>query len=126
MTKPRSSLRSETLKSALRNFIVPHISQKYFVTAIRTTWDVEDADLMVAQMNIWEKRREVDKIVSSFNSVVMFFSCLTAMESKKIRESLLSENQYPIETDWNSFEDNSNIIPGEILLERSLNSLAKS
>ena len=44
MVKARRTIRSNTLRSALRNFIIPSIAAKYNVFALRCLWDVTDND----------------------------------------------------------------------------------
>lgn len=56
---PRRTLRNETLKTALKNFLVPCIAEKYHVSSMRALWDVNVDDMQVAELNIWAKRKQV-------------------------------------------------------------------
>ena len=73
MAKPKRTLRNETLKSALRNFLVPCIAERYFVCSLRALWDVDKDDLPLAAINIWEKRCEVENILKGFEQVNSYF-----------------------------------------------------
>jgi len=59
------TLRNETIKTALKTFIVPCLSNKYYIVAFRALWDVEEESLETANLNIWEKRNQLDAIINT-------------------------------------------------------------
>ena len=119
----RSTLRNETLKDALENFIVPPVINKFKVSYLRTLWDVTDGDVNISGLNIWSKREQISKIITSFQAVRLFFSCLTAMESAKYREEYLKRKRQisnnrtidgsDTDNDYDTFTDSSRLIPGK-------------
>ena len=83
MFKPRRTLRSGTIKAALKSFVVPVFANTYHICAIRALWEVNDEDIHVARLNIWKKREELQDVVKQHNAVAGFFSCITAMTASK-------------------------------------------
>ena len=122
MAVPRRTLRNETLKNSLKNFIVTLVSKYFNVISLRTMWEVTEDDITNAELNIWQKRQEVEAIVKSFDCVRLFFSCITGMESSTLRRKL-AQRRRRIDTDptlsgsdtdndFSSFSDSATIIPG--------------
>ena len=84
--RPRNTVKSETLKNALRNFIVKPISEKYHVISTRCLWDVVQEDRRLAELKIYSKKDAVHHILDKFEEVVFYASCLTAMTSSNYRQ----------------------------------------
>ena len=116
------TLRNETLKNALRNFVVPIFSNRYFITSFRALWDVDkERDKEKAELNIWEKQQRLNTVLKDVKEVVAFFSCLTAMESAFIKRKLRDHKRRVNEdrrlsgsdtdNDFDSYADEG-IIPG--------------
>jgi len=116
-TKPKRTLRSETLKSALQNFLVSSIIERHEICCYRTLWDVRTEDLPKAELEIWAKRQQIDNIIKSFKVVKLFFSCMTALECSSIRKHV--KNRHDKSADKNNsdecddFEDTNKYIPGK-------------
>jgi len=53
---PRRTLRNETLKSALKNFLVPCVADKFHVFSLRALWDVDQGDIRIAECGQNESR----------------------------------------------------------------------
>ena len=75
MSRPQGQLRSKVIKNALKAFIVPALTLKFQVCAVRALWD--------DKINIWSKRRQLEEILNKDTRVVAFFSCITALEVAK-------------------------------------------
>ena len=119
---PRRTIKNGTLREALKNFLVPIISNKYRVCYFRTLWEVVDEDQEFVQLNIWSKRKEVDRIVGNFDNVALFFSCLTGLESQQIRYDQRRQkrkrealNNQASDSEYESFDESSKIIPDNFL-----------
>ena len=104
----RRTIRNETVKAALKNFVIPQISEKFVIISIRCLWDVHDEDLSVASFNISNKRDELEKIVNELKDVVLYFSCTCAMESSLIRKKLLKKKRQLREDTQNATSDEDN------------------
>ena len=114
--KPKRTVRSSTLKAALKNFLVPCVSNNYRVCSLRSLWEVNEEDNQIAELNIWAKRRQIEDILNGFEDVVMYFSCLTAMESAEMRRKLKARKRR-INSDNKISTDLKNknlLIPGKI------------
>ena len=120
--KPRRALRNETLKSALKNFVVPCLSNRYNICAFRALWEVKKDDQVMAEMNIWFKRNEINEMIEKMDDCVAFFTCLTALDSGDMRRKLKEKKRRisadlrvsgsDTDNDYNSYEENG-IIPGK-------------
>lgn len=121
MVKIQRTLRSETLKSALKNFIVKPIVKNYFVISLRCLWDVDPKDVGKASFNILSKRDQIQKYLNESEAVVLYFSCLCAMESSYLRKKIasrkkkLQSHEEESESDEDDYLDDV-LIPGESLL----------
>jgi len=117
----KRTLRNDTVKSALRNFIVPCVSNKCHVIAFRALWDLTEDSKQKAELNIWRKRNQLDSILKDIQEIVVFISCLTAMDSSDLRRKHLSHKRRVVDdrrisgsdtdNDYDSYTDNG-IIPG--------------
>ena len=83
MSKAKRTLRSDTLKCALKNFFVIPVVKQYHVIAIRCLWDCEKEDRLKAELNIYSKRKELYEILNKLDDIVAYFSCLTALTAKE-------------------------------------------
>ena len=81
----RRTIRSDTIKNALKNFVVPLVADKFFVISLRCLWDVFEEDLDKANYNLVSKQEEIEKILNSTDEIVLYFSCLCAMKSSDMR-----------------------------------------
>ena len=115
------TLRSSTVRTGLKNFLIPIFEDRYFIVAIRCLWDVVEKDLGVAAYNIDKKRLELESLVDSSENVVAYFSCTCAMESsvlreefKKRRDSAGNEN----DREFEGYEDNDSVIPGRHIFRK--------
>ena len=71
-------------------FIVPTFSKRYYIIAFRALWDVKDnGDKIKAELNIWEKQKELDQIVLKNTNTMAVFSCMTAMQSSFLKRNML-------------------------------------
>lgn len=104
----RRTIRNDTIKAALKNFLVPEISEKFLIISMRCLWDVHDNDLSIATFNISNKREEIEKIVNAFDDVVLYFSCTCAMESSTMRKKLLKKKRQVCEDKENPTSDEDN------------------
>lgn len=120
------TIRSDTIKNALINFSVPIVADKYYVISLRCLWDVFDEDLEKANYNLMNKREKIRKVMESFDDIMLYFSCLCAMESSKIRHRLAKRKRQEEERrealsesdeDHESYNDDgaNAVIPGIIL-----------
>ena len=116
------TLRNETLRNALKNFIVPIFSKRYYIIAFRALWDVKDnGDKIKAELNIWEKQKELDQIVLKNKNTMAVFSCMTAMQSSFLKRKMLDRKRRinddrrvsgsDTDNDYDGYEDDG-IIPG--------------
>ena len=115
MGRIQRTIRNETLKNALKNFLVPIVSDKFHIISLRCLWDVVDKDLPRASFNMFSKRNEIENKLESFESVVLFFSCLCAMESSEIKKCLTKRKRQAgneSSDDNDRSYDNENVIPG--------------
>ena len=126
MVKPRRTIRSSTLKASLKNFLLPNIVESYRICSLRCLWEVMNEDNEIVLKNIWSKRKQLEQILNSFKDVVLYFSCLTAMESNEIRRKL-KERKRKISADhrisgsdtdneYESYEDSGIFIPGKTVI----------
>ena len=121
--KLRRCLRNETLKNAFKSFFVPHISDKYHVLAFRCLWDVNEEDLTAARLNIFAKRKQLEEIVNSLPTIVLYVSCLCAMDSAYLRRKEFEKKQQissnnaiegsDTDNDYESYSQDKLIIPGK-------------
>ena len=117
----KRTLRNDQVKNALKTFVVPLISDKYFVVPLRCLWDVEEKNLEHAALNLVNKSQQIEEIIDSFDMVVLYFSCFCAMESSLLRKRLLERKKKitadkdvegsDTDNDYESYSDD-NIIPG--------------
>ena len=89
---PQKSLRSKVLTTALRTFVVPPLSKRYQIVAVRTLWSYDQLD---SDVNIWEKRRQLVAILFDINEVVAYISCITALQQEKKRK----KRKHPSDSD---------------------------
>ena len=82
--KPQNTLRSQVMKNALKAFIVPAFLRKYNIVALRALWSV---DRLSENSTIWKKRRELEVLLLSNDNIVAFFSCITALQEKKLKKN---------------------------------------
>ena len=85
-TKPRASLDSYAVKTALASSLVnPVVQRGSLVCAVRLTWSGQ----AVIEDEVWrgiiEARQHLDHIVSSVSGVQMFVSAVTATASSAVR-----------------------------------------
>lgn len=111
MPRVQRTIRSETLKNALKNFIVAPLSEKYQICAFRCLWDVNPNDVPLVSFDILNKKEELEAKVSEFESVVLYFSCLCAMESSYLRKKLSKRMNEGAESDNDDYLDDV-LIPG--------------
>ena len=124
----RRTIRNEIVKAALKNFVIPQISEKFVIISIRCLWDVHDEDLSVASFYVSNKSDELEKFFNELRDVVLYFSCTCAIESSLIRKKLLKKKRKLREDTQNATSDEDNgydsyqtrkdstIIPGKINL----------
>ncbi len=103
------TIRSKTLKDALSNFVVTPIVEYCHIISIRCVWDVDEMDLPEASFNIIKKKEELESKLNEFDEIVLYFSCLCAMESSLLRKELIRENP---ENSDDDYKDEC-LIPGE-------------
>ena len=121
--KPRRTIRSSTIKSALKNFLVPCIASSYRVFSLRALWEVNAEDNHIAELNIWSKRKQIEVILNHFEDVVAYFSCLTALESAEVRRKLRARKRRidadhnvsgsDTDNEYDTYEDDGTLIPGK-------------
>ena len=99
MPRVQRTVRNETLKNAFKNFFVPVVSTKFRVVALRCLWDVAQEDLDIASFNIFQKRHQIEKFVNDSSDVVLYFSCLCAMESSEMRKKILKRKAMDKDSD---------------------------
>jgi len=100
---------------------VPCVSNKCHVIAFRALWDLTEDSKQKAELNIWRKRNQLDSILKDIQEIVVFISCLTAMDSSDLRRKHLSHKRRVVDdrrisgsdtdNDYDSYTDNG-IIPG--------------
>ena len=119
MSKTKRTLRSDTLKCALRNYFVIPVVKQYNIIAIRCLWDCEQEDRLKAELNIWAKRKELYEVLNKLDHIVAYFSCLTALTAKKTRQRKrkLVEKQLESDDSYEDFDDDDRIIPGKLKME---------
>ena len=128
MSGVNMTIRSDTIKNAIKNFIVPIVVDRYFVISFRCLWDVYDEDLEKANYNLENKR---ETIIKSFDQVMLYFSCLCGMKESEIRHKLAKRKRQeeerreaPLDSDddYQSYEveGEKNIIPGKNLFHNSI------
>jgi len=76
----KKEIKSCVLKSALKSFILSHVTNYYEVAGVRT--------LMRDKQKIWLIRRRLEESLSKQKHVVGFVSCLTALKTKDQEEPL--------------------------------------
>jgi len=84
-------MKSCVLKSALKSFILTHITNHYEVAGVRT--------LVKEKEKIWLVRRRLEENLSKQKHVVGFLSCLTALKTKE-REEPLPGISFWVIFDW--------------------------
>ena len=94
---PRREIKSRTIKNALKNIFVPAVIKDYNILSLRSLWETNEDDIVMAQQLIAAKRLQVDAILFSVPEVHGFVSCLTAMTYSKEQVSLsaFSTISYP-------------------------------
>ncbi|XP_066932599.1 uncharacterized protein [Clytia hemisphaerica] len=102
------TIRSKTLKDALSNFVVTPIIKYCHIISLRCVWDVNEEDLPEASFNIMKKKEEIEAKINEFEDIVMYFSCLCAMESTVLRKELIREDP---ENSGDDYKDEC-LIPG--------------
>lgn len=85
---PRREIKSRTIKNALKNIFVPAVIKDYNILSLRSLWETDEDDIVMAQQLISAKRMQVDAILFSIPEVHGFVSCLTAMTYSKEQVSL--------------------------------------
>ena len=109
----QKTLRSEELKRALTNYVVPPFGNRYQIIAVRALWKVEELE----KQGIWAKRL-MEAILSKKKEIVSFISCITALEpekkkrQKKRKRPTIDEASSEEETESSDEEDDRNIRPG--------------
>ncbi|XP_066912211.1 uncharacterized protein [Clytia hemisphaerica] len=123
MSGVQMTIRCDTIKSALKNFIVPIVVDRYFVISFRCLWDVFDEDLEKANYNLENKREEMETIIKRFDEVMLYFSCLCGMKVSDMRHKLIKRKRQeeerreaPLDSDedYQSYEidGEKTVIPG--------------
>lgn len=100
---PRKEMREPRLQQALRSFIVPAFTAKYEIIAVRALWHNAEAE-----RNLWGKRRNLETILKQMHNVVAFFSCITAVDTRKRKNNESERKIEPgysfwIAVDWPGF-----------------------
>jgi len=80
VVKTKKEIRSNVLKSALKSFVIDHVTNKYEVAAVRIILQKKDGQ------ELWLTRRKAEAVLCRDKNVVAFISCLTAIEVKKKKE----------------------------------------
>ena len=75
LTKVNKEFQSAISKRALKSYIVPVIVKHYQVIAVRALLDKDESD-----RSIWGKRRRMESLLNTENSIGGFFSCITGLE----------------------------------------------
>ena len=100
MGKVQRTIRSKTLKDALKNFIVKPIAQNCHVISLRCVWDVDQEDIPKASFNILSKSNEIQNKINEISEVVLYFSCLSAMKASELKKELIKNNPDWSEDDY--------------------------
>jgi len=77
IVKTKKEIRSNVLKSALKSFVIDHVSNKYEVAAVRIILQHDDGQ------ELWLTRQKTEAALYRDKNVVAFISCLTAIEVQK-------------------------------------------
>ena len=114
MAKPRQTVRSNTIRSCLEATIVPVFASKYKILAVRTLWEVCQADSRIAELNIWSKRQQLEELLQRESEVAAFFSCITALTKRKVgkKRKRKDDASSDVESDEELGLDDTTVIPG--------------
>ena len=74
---PNSTLREVPLKRCLKTFIVSHVIEKYMTVGIRVLWEEKDFS------DMYEKRLQLEQLLTDIKEVVLIINCVTAMTEKE-------------------------------------------
>jgi len=80
IVKTKKEIRSNVLKSALKSFVIDHVSNKYEVAAVRIILQHDDGQ------ELWLTRQKTEAALYRDKNVVAFISCLTAIEVQKKKD----------------------------------------
>ena len=81
------SLKSNCLKNALTNYILPVVVDHYEVYSFRTVWEVTGSnDEEYAEQFISGKRQQLQNVLGQVAEVVFLFTCITALQRKPGRK----------------------------------------
>ena len=80
LVKPNRRLASNTLKQALRAFIIPVVADRYHVFTVRVLWKVEKNHIYKANEQVTAKRRQLELLLEQSDEIILFISCITGQE----------------------------------------------
>ena len=81
--KSKKEIRSNVLKSALKSFVIDHVTNKYEVAAVRCILQQKDGQ------ELWMTRKKTEAALGRDKNVVAYISCLTAIEIERKKEPLV-------------------------------------
>ena len=115
MAKPRQTDRSNTIRSCLEATIVPVFVSKHRILAIRALWEVCGVDTRIAELNIWNKRQQLEDLLLRESEVVAFFSCITALTKRKVgkKRKRKDDESSDAESDGELELNDTTVIPGK-------------
>ena len=76
--KPKSSLREEPLKRALKCYLVSPILKKYVVCSVRCLWKENGT----GYNDMLQKKEKVENCLRQVKEIALVVSCVTAMKDK--------------------------------------------
>ena len=91
---PRREIKSRTIKNALKNIFVPAVIKDYNILSLRSLWETDEGDIVMAQQLIAAKRMQVDAILFSVPEVHGFVSAMT-YSKEQVSLSAFSTISYP-------------------------------
>ena len=88
LVKPNRGLASNTLKQALRAFVVPVVSERYNVVALRVLWKVENNHISKANEQAAQKqKKQLETLREENEEVLLFVSCMCITRQEKGKPS---------------------------------------
>ena len=105
LVKPKRRLASNTLKQALRAFIVPVVADRYNVFTVRVLWKVEKNHIYKANEQVNAKQRQLELLLEQNDEIILFISCITGQEKGALTKRKRKQEQ---DSDDDGKSDDSN------------------
>ena len=84
LVKPNRRLASNTLKQALRAFVVPVVSERYNVVALRVLWKVENNHIWKANEQVAPKRKQLETLLDKKRGGDTFYKLHYGARKRKL------------------------------------------